>query len=180
MAQPLSIEAQLMRRIRDRDESAFSELYTRYGGMVYGMCYRVLQDQTLAEEATQDSFLKVWNQAHTWDNAKGSLATWLLTISRFTAIDRLRKEKRETPNSSVDIDDMLEFLAQYADDRNNIEALKGYLAQLPKEQREAIELAFYSGFSHSDIATRLNIPIGTIKSRVRLGLLRLKSLWLGE
>jgi RNA polymerase sigma-70 factor, ECF subfamily len=173
-------DTQLMRRVLSRDQMAFSDLYQRYGGLVYSVAMRVLNDSVLAEEATQDTFLKVWNQSHRWDIDRGGLVTWLLTITRYTAIDRLRKEKRETPNTAVDIEDMLDLLAQYGEDRNYIDELRVYVAQLPPEQVEAIDLAFYKGLSHSEISERLGVPLGTIKSRVRMGLQKLRSLWLTQ
>jgi RNA polymerase sigma-70 factor (ECF subfamily) len=177
-----SSDVDLMRRVSRRDQYALSELYTRYGGPVYSLALRVLQNSTLAEEVTQDIFLKVWNQAEKWDPAKGQLASWLLTIARYTSIDRLRKERRQPTQTLTALDDMPHVLAtrglvddpRWQDGR----LIRSLLAQLPPEQVQVIELAFYQGFTHSEIAENLKLPLGTVKTRVRLGLQKLRNLWL--
>lgn len=173
-----------MRRITERDQSALAEFYDQYGALVYGMTLRVLQDNTLAEEAAQDTFLKVWNQAERWDASRGKVVSWLLTIARFTAIDRLQKEKRQAPPSSVDIDEMHglgeadALLGSMA--ALDAEALRELLRQLPAEQVQAIELAYFQGLSHSEIATATGQPLGTVKSRIRDGMRALRGMWLRE
>ncbi len=173
-----------MRRISERDQSALAEFYDQYGALVYGMTLRVLQDNTLAEEAAQDTFLKVWHQAERWDASRGKVVSWLLTIARFTAIDRLQKEKRQAPPSSVDIDEMHglgetdALLGGVA--ALDAEALRELLRQLPPEQVQAIELAYFQGLSHSEIATATGQPLGTVKSRIRDGMRALRGMWLRE
>ena len=177
------IEA-LVARIRQRDETALSELYTNFGSAVYGLSFHVLQKHVLAEEATQDTFLKVWREINKWDPERGKFSTWLLTIARYTAIDRLRKEQRQTPRNEIDIEEQLEIIGQDDDVSSerwhNRALLKKLIAQLPSEQIQAIELAFFKGMSHTEIAEHLNEPLGTIKSRIRTGLHTLRGLWLSE
>lgn len=171
----------LIRRIQARDQSALSELYQQYGGMVYGMALRVLQNTILAEEVTQDVFLKVWKQPENWDSQKGKLSTWLLTIARYTAIDRVRKEERRTPDMSIDLDTMLDLIGDEGvirPDWVDSQLMRRLLAQLSDVQREAIDLAFFKGMTHDEIAIYLKTPLGTIKSRIRQGLMTLKQLWL--
>lgn len=175
-------EAALMQRISQRDQTALADLYDRYAGRVYALALRVLEDAALAEEVTQDTFLKVWDQADRWDAARGKLSTWLLTLARYTAIDRLRRERRLAPLHQVDIDDLAYMLGE-ASITDGVEwlsadALRPLLAQLPREQLEAIELAYFKGMSHSEIAAHLRQPLGTIKSRIRLGLNALRALWI--
>lgn len=178
---PQMIISDLIRRIQTQDQTALSILYENYGGLVYGMALRVLQNTTLAEEVTQDVFMKVWKQAHQWDSQKGKFSTWLLTITRYTAIDRVRKEERRTPDVSVDLDKMLNLIGQegvidagWADSQ----VMRELLAQLSDVQREAIDLAFFKGMTHDEIASHLDTPLGTIKSRIRQGLINLKQLWI--
>jgi RNA polymerase sigma-70 factor (ECF subfamily) len=178
-------EAELMRRLRARDQAALGELYDRYGRLVYGLSLRILgNDGRLAEESTQDTFMRVWTQAEAWDPNKGRFATWLLTITRRTAIDLLRKEKLPIRSTAVAIDDLAESLGDQSivDDPlwSNGLLIQKLLRQLPDEQRQVIQLAFYAGLSHSQIAEQLNVPLGTVKTRVRLGLQKLRDLWIAS
>lgn len=174
-------EINLMRRITERDQTALAELYDQFSSRVYGMAWRVLQNQTLAEEATQDTFIKVWQNPQQWKPERGTIAAWLLTIARYTAIDRLRKEKRHSPWTAVNIDEFFSL----AGDRGVIDqewydskALATLITELSDEQLESIELAYFYGMSHSEIADHLDQPLGTIKSRIRDGLQILRGLWL--
>jgi RNA polymerase sigma-70 factor (ECF subfamily) len=181
-APDITNDADLMRRIQSQDENALSELYDLYGSIVYGMAMRVLSNVPLAEEATQDTFMKVWREAESWDPERGKLVSWIITIARYTAIDHLRKEKRHDTTHSVALEDMLNFFGTPGmRDRNDIHdsaLLKSLIKQLPEQQIEAIELAFFQGMSHQDIADHLGEPLGTIKSRIRYGLQTLRGKWL--
>lgn len=176
----------LIQRIIDRDESALAELYSDYGTRVFGVALHVLQDSKLAEEVTQDTFLKIWANAHKWAIERGSISAWVLTIARYTAIDLLRRERHQSVNGGQllmePLDEMLLTL-EYSEsilDRQNGEQLKTLIAQLPQEQVEAIELAFFKGMTHLEIANHLDQPLGTIKSRIRNGLKTLKGMWITE
>lgn len=174
-------ELLMMQRIVAREQQALTDLYDRFAALIYGMALRVLQDQALAEEATQDTFMKVWRQAEEWDPERGKLVSWLLTIARFTAIDRLRKDKRQSP-ASVEIEEVLNLASVEGipeqtgmfDDA----LIRKLMRQLPPDQVEAIEYAFFRGMSHTEIATHLKQPLGTVKSRIRDGLHTLRGLWL--
>lgn len=176
------LDDELMVRIIRRDEAALSELYRRYGNAVYSLAFRVTQGAEWAEEITQDTFFKVWHQSERWDSQKGTLIVWLLTITRHTAIDYIRREQRKPQISGIALEDMAEQLGRPSmvedsawQDRNMMIKL---MTEIPREQAEAIRLAFYQGMSHSAIAETLNLPLGTVKTRMRLGLQKLKSLWL--
>ena len=182
METPVLNDTDLMRRVVQRDQSALSELYERYGNPVYGLALRVVQNTQLAEEVTQDTFLKVWNQAQSWDPTRGQLISWLLTITRYTAIDRLRREWRQ-PNlvgpPVEDIPNLFSALDMVGDARwQDGQLLAALLQQLPGEQAEVVQLAFYQGMTHTEMSERLGLPLGTVKTRVRLGLQKLKTLWL--
>lgn len=171
-----------MRRVSQQDQNALADLYARYGGPVYSLALRILENTTLAEEVTQDIFLKVWHQSEQWDPDKGRLSSWLLTITRHTSIDRLRKERRQPNLTLTALDDMphLASTRGLIDDPlwQDGRTLRSLLRQLPPEQVQVIELAFFWGMTHSEMAETLNLPLGTVKTRVRLGLQKLKSLWL--
>ncbi|MCC6612403.1 MAG: sigma-70 family RNA polymerase sigma factor [Anaerolineae bacterium] len=175
-------EIALMRRICARDQSALAALYDQYAGIVYGITMRVLQNTTLAEEATQDTFMKIWKRAEDWDAERGKLVTWVLTIARYTAIDRLRKEQRQSPWTAIGLDDLLNALSSSGpvDSERFFDAqvLQRLIRQLPDDRIKVIELAFFRGMSHSEIAEFLQEPLGTVKSRIRQGLFDLKALWL--
>lgn len=179
-----SNEEMLMRRVTSKDHTALAELYDQFGSAVYGITHYILQNQVLAEEATQDTFMKVWKQPSQWDPKRGSLKTWLLVIARYKAIDRLRKEKRQSPWTAIGLDDMLHLIGQPDVVDENIWYDANYAKELMKElsedQRLAINLAFFKGMSHREIAETLKTPLGTIKSRIRSGLNTMKGLWTRE
>lgn len=169
-----------MRRISARDQQALHMLYEQYGRGVYSLAFRILQNSTLAEEVTQDTFLKVWGQTTSWDPAKGKLISWLLKITQFGAIDRLRRERRQPSLHDEPIEDTDETTLIPSDDLPWQEgtALRQIVTLLPGEQAALIELAFFRGMSHSEIASATQIPLGTVKTRLRTGLQKLRELWL--
>jgi len=177
-----SSDAELLQQIVRQDEDALSELYSRYCDLVYSFARHALQDTGLAEEATQDTFLKIWRQSAQWNPKLGSFVSWLLTITRYTAIDRLRKERRHSTQAALFSETTSEELHTHSlsdepewEDGHWIRAL---LRQLPSEQAQVIELGFFQGMTHRDIAAVLRVPLGTVKGRSRLGLLKLRNLWL--
>lgn len=174
-------DADLMQRVANQDQSALMALYQRFGGQVYSLVYRVLNDAQLAEEATQDTFLKIWHKSEQWNPARGQLSSWLLTIARYAAIDRLRREQRHTAVAAPFLDSVAEHVAatDQPGDRRWMEGqhLRQLMAALPEEQRLVIELAFFQGMTHSELAEHLNWPLGTVKTRLRSGLQKLRVLW---
>lgn len=177
-----SADFSLMQRICSHDKQALADLYDRYGALVHGLSVRVLNDDgRLAQEVTQDTFLKIWHQADQWDPERGKLTTWMLTIARRTAIDLLRKEQRRPEISPGEFDDVLGVVGQgsLVDDPrwHDGRLIRELLRHLPDEQKQAIELAFYYDMSHTEVAERLDLPLGTVKTRIRLGLQKLKLLW---
>ena len=178
---PTSSDADLMRRIVAQDQSALMALYERFGSQVYGLTLRVLRDSRLAEEASQDAFLKVWNKSEQWDPAKGQLDSWLLTIARYAAIDRLRREQKHNAAGATFPDALPDHTpsATIVGDRRWIDGqlLRQLMAELPAEQAQVIELAFFQGMTHSELAEYLGWPLGTVKTRLRSGLQKLRVLW---
>lgn len=183
MSELLSVDdVQVMQRIRQREQGALVELYHRYRKLVYNMALHVLRDNHGAEEVTQDIFFQIWRWPERWDPNKGRFTSWLLSVTRYTAIDRLRKDRRQPtliPNEPDDISGLYQQKALFDDaQRDDGRLLRALIKQLPKEQQQVILLAFFRGMTHSEIATQLNLPVGTVKSRIRLGLEKLKTAWL--
>lgn len=167
-------DEQIIQQIRQGEQSALAALYDRYGTAVYSLAYRVLQNAQLAEEATQDTFMKVWHGHAHWDAQKGRFMSWLLTIARNTSIDLLRVEQRRF---AVSLDHVAEPKADMPDMQDKA-LLRDLMHQLPDEQAHLINLAFFRGMTHSELAEKLDLPLGTVKTRVRLGLQKLKALWI--
>jgi RNA polymerase sigma factor (sigma-70 family) len=163
------------------DEHALAELYDRHGRVAYGLSFRVLRDERLAEDAVQDAFLSLWRTAAAFRAERGKAATWIFTLVHRRAVDAVRREQRRRVEPLVD-----EIQETVADERASTEEAAWVrferervgeaLAQLPDQQREAIELAYYGGFSQSELSERLGVPLGTIKSRMFSGLARLREL----
>jgi len=162
------------------EQSALAELYDRYGRTAYGLAFRILRDGTLAEDAVQDAFLTIWRSASRFVPERGKASTWILTRVHRRAVDVVRREQRRradaldrAPEPTVDGVDEDAWL------RLQRERVQDALRKLPDAQREALELAYYGGFSQSELAERLGQPLGTIKSRMFTGLSRMREL-LGE
>jgi RNA polymerase sigma factor (sigma-70 family) len=170
----LSDEA-LLALIARADEHALAELYRRLGGLAYGLAYRILRDDALAQDAVQEAFLGVWRGADRFIAERAKPSTWVLTLVHRRAVDLVRREERrraeplepDAESAPGAAPDQAEYFAQR-------EAVRAALRQLPPEQREAIELAYYGGYTQSELAERLGQPIGTIKSRMFAGLARLR------
>jgi RNA polymerase sigma-70 factor (ECF subfamily) len=179
-----SDQIELMSRVAQYDQAAFQRLYDQYGTPIYSLAFRILQNTTLAEEVTQDTLLKVWNQKTQWNPDKGELKSWLLTITHFTAIDRLRQERRQPALHPDALEDMehASSMSKHAAFNHlgwqDEAALRLLIKQLPPEQAQLIQLAFFGGMSHGDIAEETGLPLGTVKTRLRSALQQLRSSWL--
>jgi len=163
------------------DEVALAELYDRYGRAAYGLALRVLRDEALAEDAVQEAFLALWRGAARFLPERGKASTWILTLVHRRAVDAVRREQRRRAEplpaaeeaSPAGVHEELWL-------RLERERVQAALAQLPDRQREALELAYWGGFTQSELAERLGEPLGTIKSRMFTGLARLRELLEGE
>jgi len=172
----LSDEA-LVALVSRSDESALAELYDRIGGTAYGLAYRVLRDEALAEDAVQEAFLGLWRSAGSFVPERAKASTWILTLVHRRAVDVVRREQRRRTEPLEAAPEPAEGSAEEAAWlRLDRERVRAALAQLPDQQREAIELAYYGGYTQSELADRLGQPVGTIKSRMFAGLARLREL----
>jgi len=163
------------------EQSALAELYDRFGRPAYGLALRILRDESLAEDAVQEAFLTLWRTSARFVPERGKASTWILTLVHRRAVDLVRREERRRADA---IDQAPEQVSRDAVDeeawlRLQRERVQDALRKLPDQQREAIELAYYGGFTQSELAERLGQPLGTIKSRMFMGLARLREL-LGE
>jgi RNA polymerase sigma-70 factor (ECF subfamily) len=155
------------------DQSAVAQLYDRYSSVVYAVALRVLGDTGAAEDVLQEVFLQLWRNPGAFDAARGSLAPWLAVIARNRAIDFLRKRKPETDLEDV-IVSVAPDLARDADRARAAEKVRGVIGAMPPPQRSALEMAYFEGMSHSEIASKTGEPLGTIKTRIRAGLITLR------
>jgi RNA polymerase sigma-70 factor (ECF subfamily) len=180
-------DEELVDRVRNGDTSALELLYSRYGRVVYSFAVRIVGDGATAEEILQEAFVRTWRQADTFRIKRGNFASWLLSITHNLAIDELRKRQRRPQR--VDGTDISETMYGLVDEATNVEEsveanllrdrVAAALATLPDAQRIAVELAFFRGFSQREIAAHLDEPLGTIKTRLRLGMHKLRDA-LGE
>jgi RNA polymerase sigma-70 factor (ECF subfamily) len=171
----------LMTLVDTKESEAFAVVYDRHGGAAYSLAHRIVGDPGMAEDVTQEAFLSIWRSTARFDAARGSVRAWVLGVVRNRAIDALRRAARPAPK--LDLDDEAVLETQPAAQRTEAEAirretagrLREALGLLPREQSQVIELAYFGGFSHSEIADMLGAPIGTIKGRMRLGLEKIRN-----
>lgn len=168
-----------IQKIVDGDEQALLALYDRYSSRVYGLALKMLGEPMLAEEITQDVFLKLWSRARNYLAERGSFPTWLLAITRNTALDRIRLENRRPPAASEEEN---ESWIDQIDSRSDPEearwrSLKFAVQSLPADQQQVIDLAYFYGLSHSEIAEHTGLPLGTVKTRLRAGMEQLRKEW---
>ena len=166
-------ERALIARIRAGDESAMSDLYDRYSGIVYGVALRVLGNTMAAEDVLQEVFLQLWRNPQAFDAERGRLAPWLAVIARNRSIDVLRKRPMEEDIDELPISTGVN-LEDEASERMAIDKVRGVLAQLPPDQRKTLEMAYFEGLTHTEIASKTGDPLGTVKTRIRYGLLALR------
>ena len=171
----------LMAVVDRKDPDAFEALYDRHGGAAFSLAYRIVGDRTSAEDAVQEAFLSIWRSNARFDRARGSVRSWVLSVVRNRAIDALRRGGVNAPK--LDHDDDAALAAREAPDRTDVAAirnetaseLRGAIESLPNEQSQVIELAYFGGFTHTEIAGILEAPVGTVKGRMRLGLEKLRN-----
>jgi RNA polymerase sigma-70 factor (ECF subfamily) len=173
-------DGELLSMIQQQDRGALEALYDKYGGAVYSLAMRMLSDSGAAQEVTQDTFFNVWRRASSYHSQRGKVTSWLFSIAHHRTIDELRRRRRVqsqvqdgvdlTNKPSEGADDPVAYAtAQY--ERSQ---LKDALHTLRVEQREVVELAYFGGLTHSEIAKHLDQPLGTVKTRMRLGLRKLR------
>jgi RNA polymerase sigma-70 factor (ECF subfamily) len=168
----------LLARVAEGDQVAFSQLYDQTSGRVLGLVRRLLKDHAQSEEVTQEIFLEVWQNAQRYDPAKGSATTWILTMSHRRAVDRIRSSQstrdRDTRIGLRDMETAYDSVSESVEITVEHERVGQALQRLTELQRQAVTLAYYGGYSHSEVAEMLKVPIGTVKTRLRDGMIRLR------
>ena len=176
----VSPDAALVRRLLQKDVSAFEQLYDRHSRAVYSLVLRILQQAGTAEEVVQDVFLQLWRNAEQYDASRGPFIPWLLTLARNRALDTLRLKSERQRRREEQTEELPPVAAprpefeKQLDEKRRAEKVRTLMSFLNPQQRRAIELAYFEGLSHSEIAEALKEPLGTVKSWIRNGLLRLK------
>jgi RNA polymerase sigma-70 factor, ECF subfamily len=175
--QDVSID-ELLRHVADGDRTAFAAMYDRISSRVMGLVVRLLRDRSQSEEVTQEVFLEIWQTASRFDTGRGSAIAWVLTIAHRRAVDRIRSaQKSHERDLRIGIRDMerdFDQVTETVEIRVENERVKRAMARLTPLQREAVILAYYGGYSHSEMAQILGIPLGTVKTRLRDGMIRLR------
>jgi RNA polymerase sigma-70 factor, ECF subfamily len=169
-------EPEIIVRLRAKDQAALDVLYERYSGLVYSLSLRIVRQPSDAEDVVIETFWQLWQQAADYNDERGQLRSWIVTIARSRALDRLRSMRRNPTAESE------EFNQPVADDNPEQETwmneqssiVRKALVSLPSDQRQALELAYYHGLSQSEVAGKLGEPLGTIKTRMRLGMMKLR------
>jgi RNA polymerase sigma-70 factor (ECF subfamily) len=176
------LDQEMIARIGRRDQGAFSALYDRLSGPLYSLAMKMLGDPAEAQDALQEVFLQIWSRAGTYDPEQSSVFSWTVLLTRSRVIDRLRARGRRSRVVVASTEDAptaadastVESAADTAEKNDEAARVRYVLNNLPSEQREAIELAFFEHLSHHEIAARLGQPLGTVKARIRRGLLKLR------
>ncbi|GGB45564.1 RNA polymerase sigma factor SigK [Flexivirga endophytica] len=176
--------ADLLRQVGQGDDAAFAQLYDATAARVHGLICRILVDRSISEEVTQEVFLEVWRTSPRFDSQRGSALSWLFTIAHRRAVDRVRSSEaarhRDTAYVATQGEPAYDSTAEQVDGTLRAETVRTAIGSLSPLQREAVELAYFEGISHVEVADRLGIPLGTAKSRIRDGLLKLRSTLGGE
>jgi RNA polymerase sigma-70 factor (ECF subfamily) len=173
-------DEELMPLIGEKDPEAFEVFYDRHGGVAYSLAYRIVGEKAAAEDVTQEAFISIWRSGARFDRARGSVRSWMLSIVRNRAIDALRSRAGKAPKLTFDDDAVLEqrpseeLTEDEAMRRETAGEIRGALGELPGEQSKVIELAYFGGFSQSEISRMLGVPLGTVKGRMRLGLEKIR------
>jgi len=171
-------EDELVSRLFRQDKKAFSYLYDNYSSAIYGVIFRIVQDEEAAQDILQEAFVKIWNNFQQYDKTKGRLFTWIINLARNLAIDATRSKSFRNQQKNLELDKIVSFIDSNKSTSFNPEqiGLKTLIEKLRPEQREIIDLAYFRGYTQTEIAEALNIPLGTVKTRMRSAILRLREI----
>ncbi|MGA7392892.1 MAG: sigma-70 family RNA polymerase sigma factor [Terrimicrobiaceae bacterium] len=182
-AKELEAEIELLKRVSQGDQRSFGELYDRFASVLFSTAYRMLKNQEAAEDVLQDVFIQIWRKAPLYDPARGRPLTWAVTLTRNKAIDTLRSTQRRSSLQEAAQQDLERF--EQFDDKSFFDSVtsaetsrlvREAIQRLSRQQRDAIELAFFSSLTHTEISERLKVPLGTIKARIRRGMMALRDI----
>lgn len=169
---------ELLERVAEGDRQAFADLYDQTAPRVLGLIKRLLKDHSQSEEVTQEVFLEIWQTASRFDHAKGGAASWMLTMAHRRAVDRVRSSQssrdRDTKIGIRDYEAGYDTVSERVEIRIEHQRVERALSRLTELQRQAVTLSYYGGYSHSEVSTMLHVPLGTVKTRLRDGMIRLR------
>lgn len=172
-------DIELITKISEKRENAFIELYLRYHKYLFNFIYLIVKDHGETEEVVQETFLQIWNKAHIYDPKLASFSTWMMTIARNKALDKLRRLKYKKQTSNIE---QQQIESNHKDcnvlilEKTKNKVVRNAIDNLPSEQKNAINVVYFEGFTHTEAAMKLNVPVGTIKTRLRLGIIKLRNL----
>lgn len=176
-AEPVAHE-ELLARVAAGDEAAFAELYDRFAARVLGLIVRVVRDRSQSEEVAQEVFLEVWQKSASYNASHGAALSWVLTLAHRRAVDRVRSSQssrdRDSREGMRDFRRAFDSVAEAVEISAEYEGVKRAMSRLTKLQRQAVALAFFAGYSHLEVATMLSVPVGTVKTRLRDAMIRLR------
>lgn len=173
-------EANILHRIANKDEKALEELYDRYSQVLYSLIFRIVKNKNEAEEIMQDLFLKIWKNAYQYDSSKGSLYSWLISLARNMSIDRIRSKDYKRNLQEVDL--VIDLTSETTGNENTliniiseeqVTLIKKAILNISEEQRKVLEMHYFEGLTHTEISEELDIPLGTVKTRIRQALINL-------
>lgn len=170
-------EDELIALLREKSESGFHHLYDHYSGALYGVVLRIVQSKEYTEEIIQDVFMKIWNSIHQYDAAKGRFYTWMINIARNTAIDYLKSKSFQNELKNQSLPDFVYESAELSTTQNSdFIGFNNVLKSLESDKQELIDLAYYQGYTQNEISEKLKMPLGTVKTKMRNALIKLKDL----
>lgn len=171
-SQPISEE--FLKRLKAGEESAFSQLYDNYSGAFYGIIFRMIQREELAQDILQEGFVKIWKNIQLYDASKATLFTWMLNIMRNHTIDTMRSKHQKQKIQSIDVNVRVVNRQENTTTADEHVLIKELVDQLKPEHRQMIEMAFFKGYTQEELAEELNMPLGTVKTRARAALMQLR------
>ncbi|WP_228402436.1 MULTISPECIES: RNA polymerase sigma factor [Chryseobacterium] len=171
-------EEQLIVLLKEKNENGFHYLYDHYSGALYGIILRIVQSKEYTEEVIQDVFVKIWNSIHQYDTSKGRFYTWMINIARNTAIDYLKSKAFQNELKNQSLPDFVYNTAELSTTNNSSDYIgfNNVLEGLEADKQELIDLAYYQGYTQNEISEKLKIPLGTVKTKMRNALMKLKDL----
>ncbi|WP_348621835.1 RNA polymerase sigma factor [Pedobacter lusitanus] len=169
-------EEDLVRALKDRDKIAIQALYDMYSGALLGVISRIVQHSEIAEDLLQDTFIKIWHSADSYDSSKGRLFTWMINVARNLAIDKVRSKDFRNANKNQDIENNVDFIDQQRKVTFNADTmgLKDMVTALKPEFNSVLDMVYFKGYTHVEAAEELNLPLGTVKTRIRMAIMELR------
>ncbi|MGY0040142.1 RNA polymerase sigma factor [Pedobacter sp. NJ-S-72] len=169
-------EEDLVRALKDRDKIAIQALYDMYSAALLGVIFRIVQHSEIAEDLLQDTFVKIWHSADSYDSTKGRLFTWMINVARNLAIDKIRSKDFRNANKNQDIENNVDFIDQQRKVTFNADTmgLKDMVTALKPEFKSVLDMVYFKGYTHVEAAEELNLPLGTVKTRVRMAIIELR------